>query len=94
MTTTILNLRLPSGLHAVVRAKSAGLGISINAMICVALADYLQYVAPPEPPPPAPESAKAKLTKAQRVALTAAARLARKQTAKKPGPELEKVPGH
>ena len=79
------NLRLPPALDTLARAQSQTLGISLNALICVALGEYLSKpvdvpksrpVAPPAPlnvPLPAQV-----LTKAQRRALTAAARLSRK----------------
>jgi len=103
------NLRLPADLDLVARAKSESLGISLNALICVALGEYLkgQNEAPrvSRRPPimvrrplpavvsssPAGELSKAppgglskavvpgqKLSKAERRALTAQARLARK----------------
>lgn len=96
------NLRLPADLDLLARAKSQGLGISLNALICVALGEYLK--SPTEAPrvsrrppmvvrrpahavptsrPPAGELGKApapgqKLSKAERRAITAQARLARK----------------
>lgn len=36
------NLRLPSELDLMARAKSESLGISLNALICVALGEYLK----------------------------------------------------
>jgi len=36
------NLRLPPDLDLMARAKSEGLGISLNALICVALGEYLK----------------------------------------------------
>ena len=36
------NLRLPADLDLMARAKSEGLGISLNALICVALGEYLK----------------------------------------------------
>lgn len=36
------NLRLPADLDLMARAKSESLGISLNALICVALGEYLK----------------------------------------------------
>lgn len=36
------NLRLPADLDLLARAKSQGLGISLNSLICVALGEYLK----------------------------------------------------
>ncbi len=58
-----LNLRLPPDLDARARVQSQTLGISLNALICVALGQYLNQgtqappapsIAPPAPKPPTP----------------------------------------
>ena len=61
MTTKAYPLRLPDALNAAARAKSVYLGISLNALLCVALDAYLNRpgedldlvssVKPPEPEP-------------------------------------------
>lgn len=79
------NLRLPPALDTLARAQSQTLGISLNALICVALGEYLTkpiqaataVPAAPVAPSKAPSLPQTP-TKAQRRAFTAAARLARK----------------
>ena len=41
----VFSLRLPETLEADARAKAARLGISINALVCVAVDSYLHGVA-------------------------------------------------
>ena len=56
----VFSLRLPETLEADARAKAARLGISINALVCVAVDSYLHGVAlqpvaePASPTPPYP----------------------------------------
>lgn len=82
------NLRLPADLDVKARAHSQSLGISLNALICVALGQYLKndLEAPPAASIPLPVLKPfvsmplpvLKLSKAQRREITAQARLARK----------------
>ncbi|MDO8450014.1 MAG: hypothetical protein Q7T10_14545 [Rhodoferax sp.] len=51
------SLRLPDALDAAARAKADYLGISLNALLCVALDAYLRH--PADPPAPASEPASA-----------------------------------
>lgn len=54
-------LRLPEALNAAARERAETLGISLNALVCVALDSYLGGVtrqapaAPAQPPQPSPE---------------------------------------
>lgn len=51
------SLRLPDALDAAARAKADYLGISLNALLCVALDAYLRH--PADPPAPASQPAPA-----------------------------------
>lgn len=48
------SLRLPDALDAAARARAEYLGISLNALVCVALDAYLRGVAEPQPLPDQP----------------------------------------
>lgn len=37
-----VSLRLPEGLASIAKACSANYGVSLNALVCVALVDYLE----------------------------------------------------
>ena len=85
------SLRLPDAIDAAARAKADYLGISLNALVCVALDAYLRGPAPlstpppgdlckPEPVAPRPEPEQpAKLTRAQKQAQYEAQKLERKR---------------
>jgi len=82
------SLRLPDSLQAAARAKAEYLGISLNALVCVALDAYLSHPADPAAPAKAPAPADVgapieaprpgKPSKAERRELTRLQRLARK----------------
>ena len=87
------SLRLPNTLDAATRAKADYLGISINALVCVALDAYLRSpdrpAAPGSEPQPgasepsktslqSPEPAPAKLTRAEKQARYEREKLERK----------------
>jgi hypothetical protein len=67
------SLRLPDALDVAARAKADYLGISLNALLCVALDAYLTR--PPAPSPPEP----AKLTRKEKQALYEKEKAARKK---------------
>lgn len=48
------SLRLPDALDAAARARAEYLGISLNALVCVALDAYLRGAAEPQPIPDQP----------------------------------------
>lgn len=67
-TMPAANIRIPEGLHESAKLEANRLGISLNALLCVALDAYLSRNKPqeapeaaaipkPAPPPPAPPNA-------------------------------------
>lgn len=52
-STTTTTLRLPPDLAALARARAESIGVSLNALICVALDAYLAAPAAAPVPPPA-----------------------------------------